>query len=133
MTNQEAIQELAGMYRVIITDSLTSTIDAENKNTAIDMAIAALETQEPRVLTLEEVKRHNNQDGCVWFEQPTYNAVAAFVIQDEECTEVISPYILGKPINHGYWANIAYNVKWRCWKKRPTDEQRKAVAWNGRA
>lgn len=81
-------------------------------------------------MTLEEVKRHNNQDGCVWFEQPTYNAVASFAIQDEECTEIISPYILGEPINHGYWSNSNYSHTWRCWTSRPTDKQREAVKWN---
>ena len=94
-------------------------------------AIALLKAQEPRVMTLEEVQQHNNQDGCVWFEQPTYNAVAAFVRKDEFEIEVISPYILGEPINHGYWLSSNYNVTWRCWTSRPTDEQRKAVKWDG--
>jgi hypothetical protein len=96
-------------------------------------AINLLKGQEPRVMTLEEVKQHNNQDGCVWFEQPTYNANASFAIQDDECdecTEIISPYILGEHINHGYWSNSNYNRTWRCWTSRPTDEQRKAVKWN---
>lgn len=88
-----------------------------------------LAAQEPRVVTLEEVKQHNNQDGCVWFEQPTYNAVAAFVRQDEEYTEIISPYLLGEPINHGYMANRFYGKAWRCWTSRPTDEQREATPW----
>ena len=89
-----------------------------------------LKAQEPRVMTLEEVKRHNNQDGCIWFEQPTYNAVASFAIQDEECTEIISPYILGEPINHGYWSNSNYNLAWRCWTSRPTNEHRKTAKWD---
>ena len=93
-------------------------------------ALALLKAQEPRVMTLEEVKQHNNQDGCVWFEQPTYNAVAAFVRQDEEYTEIISPYLLGEPINHGYMANRFYGKAWRCWTSRPTDEQREATPWN---
>ena len=90
-----------------------------------------LKKQEPRVMTLEEVKQHNNQDGCVWFEQPTYNADAVFVIQDEDYTEIISPYILGEPINqyYGYWPNRNYNKTWRCWASRPTDEQREATPW----
>lgn len=25
----------------------------------------------------------------------------------------------------------AYNMEWRCWTSRPTDEQRKAVKWDG--
>lgn len=89
-----------------------------------------LKEQEPRVMTLEEVKQHDNQDGCVWFEQPTYNAVAAFVRQDEECTEIISPYLLGEPINHGYMSNTFYAKAWRTWTSRPTEEQRKAVKWD---
>ena len=91
---------------------------------------ALMKEQEPRVMTLEEVKRHNNQDGCVWFEQPTYNAVAAFARKDDEdCTEIISPYLLGDPINHCYMGNRFYGNAWRCWTSRPTDEQRQAVKW----
>lgn len=94
-------------------------------------ALALLKAQKPRVMTLEEVKQHNNQDGCVWFEQPTYNAVAAFVRKDdEEYTEIISPYLLGEPINHGYMANRYYGKSWRCWTSRPTDEQREKVKWD---
>lgn len=92
-------------------------------------AIALLKAQEPMVMTLEEVKQHNNQDGCVWFEQPTYNAVAAFVRKDEFEIEVISPYILGEPINHGYWLDSNYNKTWRCWTSRPTNEQMEAIPW----
>ena len=89
-----------------------------------------LKAQEPRVMTLGEVKQHNNQDGCVWFEQPTYNAVAAFVRKDEFEIEVISPYILGAPINHGYWLSSNYNVTWRCWTSRPDQATREAVKWD---
>jgi hypothetical protein len=92
-------------------------------------ALALLKAQEPRVMTLEEVKQHNNQDGCVWFEQPTYNADAAFVLKEDFMIQVISPYILGEPINHGYWTNGNYGKTWRCWTSRPTDEQREAVKW----
>ena len=94
-------------------------------------ALTQLKAQEPRVMTLEEVKQHNNQDGCVWFEQPTYNAVAAFVRKEDFVIEVISPYILGEPINHGEWLNNNYNITWRCWTSRPTDEQREKEPWNG--
>ena len=101
-----------------------------NNNELLEDALELLKAQEPRVMTLEEVKQHNNQDGCVWFEQPTYNADAAFVIQDEECTEIISPYILGEPINHGYWSNSDYNVTWRCWTSSPKKDQMEVIPWN---
>lgn len=94
-------------------------------------ALAILKKQEPRVMTVDEVKQHDNQDGCVWFEQPTYNAVAAFVRQDEECTEIISPYLLGEPINHGYMSNIFYGETWRCWTSRPTPDQMRDTPWEG--
>ena len=95
----------------------------------LDKAIALLKAQEPRAMTLKEVKQHNNQDGCVWFEQPTYNAVAAFVRKDEFEIEVISPYILGEPINHGYWLSSNYNITWRCWTSRPDQATREATPW----
>ena len=96
----------------------------------MDDAYQLLKAQQPRLMTLEEVKQHNNQDGCVWFEQTTYNAYAAFVRKEDFEIEVISPYILGNPINHGYWLNSNYNVTWRCWTSRPTDAQREAVKWD---
>lgn len=87
--------------------------------------------QEPRVMTLEEIQQHNNQDGCIWFEQPSYNAVAAFVTQDgEEFTELISPYLLGLPINHRCMVNRFYGLTWRCWTSRPTVKQMEAIPWN---
>lgn len=88
-----------------------------------------LKSDEPRMMTLEEIKRHDNQDGCVWFEQPTYNAVAAFVRQDEECTEIISPYLLGEPINHGYMSNTFYGKTWRFWTSRPSEQQMRDTKW----
>lgn len=104
--------------------------DAIKEATRDDFIDLCKLSDEPRLMTLEEVKQHNNQNGCVWFEQPTYNAVAAFVRQDEEYTEIISPYILGEPINHGYWSNRGYNKEWRCWTARPTKEQREKEQWD---
>lgn len=94
-------------------------------------ALLMLKEQVPRVMTVEEVKQHDNQDGCVWFEQPTYNAVAAFARQDEKFTEIISPYLLGKPINHVYMSNAFYGETWRCWTSRPTPEQMRDTPWEG--
>lgn len=97
-------------------------------------ALTFLKKQEPRVMTLEEVKQHDNQDGCVWFEQPTYNAVAAFARRDgeyEEYTEIISPYLLGTPINHVLMSNTFYGELWRCWNARPTEEQIQETTWKG--
>lgn len=95
----------------------------------LNSAIILLKEQEPRTMTMEEVKQHDNQGGCVWFEQPTYNAVAAFARQDNECTEIISSYLLGEPINHVYMSNTFYGKTWRCWTSRPTPEQMRETLW----
>lgn len=129
MTNEDAIKWLENLKQDI---GQLRHEDLWPYAQAIDEIIAMLEAQEPSVMTLEEVKRHNNQDGCVWFEQPTYNAVAAFARKDDEdYTEIISPYLLGDPINHCYMENRFYGNAWRCWTYRPTDEQRQEVKWNG--
>ena len=120
MTNREAIKILGELKKCYLGGIIE----------AIDMAIEAVKEQEPRVMTLEEVTQHDNQNGCVWFEQPTYNAVAAFVMRDDDYTEIISPYILGEPINHCYMSNSLYGKTWRCWTSRPDEKRRAETPWH---
>ncbi len=42
MTNREAIQILMELYQTVVTDDLTTTIRAENRNEALDKAVNAL-------------------------------------------------------------------------------------------
>lgn len=93
-------------------------------------ALALLKAQEPRVMTMEEVKKHNNKDNCVWFELHDIVIIPVFVRQDRQETIIENPCILSdQTIPHLYWKNIDYCKKWRCWTSRPTEEQRKAVEW----
>lgn len=133
MTNREAIQELAGMYRVVVTDNLTSTIEAEDKNTAIDMAIAALEAQEPRVLTLEEVRGTLKQP--IWKEvcsSHKYLYTGWVLAYDIQTGQGITGTRLGmaEPSGRIVWYRLEdYGTKWRCWTSRPTEEQRRDTPW----
>ena len=90
---------------------------------AMEQAIAMLKAQEPRVLTLEEVK----------------TAEVVFL----EFQDVITIRIVDTWFGNGdgdirlvgmdgtrYMAKAAYNDSWRCWTSRPTEEQRKAVKWD---
>lgn len=100
-----------------------------------DAAYAAIEAIDSlttsRVMTLEEVKQHDNKNNCVWFELPNNIIAAVFVIQDRTQTGIISPYVNSEPlIFHLYWNNTNYGKTWRCWTAKPTDEQRKAVKWD---
>lgn len=91
-----------------------------------------LKEQEPRLMTLEEVKKHNNKDNCIWFELRDIVIIPVFVRQDRQETVIENPCILSdQTIPHLYWKNIDYCKKWRCWNFKPADGQRKAVKWNG--
>lgn len=97
----------------------------------ISDAIALLKEQEARVMTLEEVKRHNNKDNCVFFELRNIVIIPVFVSQARQETIIENRCILSdQTIPHLYWKNIDYRKKWRCWNTKPTDEQRKAVEWD---
>lgn len=66
----------------------------------------ALKLLKPRVLSLDEAC---DAEVC-WLEQKGYD-----------------PYTT---LDACYWNKKTYNIGWRCWSQKPTDEQRKAVSWN---
>lgn len=94
-------------------------------------ALALLKAQEPRVMTLGELRE------CVtyWIEDETGHIVP------ETIMDITGKDIMTIPVVHltnGYAPIITkttdgYNSKrftgWRCWTSRPTDEQREAVKW----
>lgn len=91
---------------------------------AIQDALALLKAQEPRVMTLEEV-RLLCKDDIVWYEhkgvfrQPRPRIVE-FVF-DGHITFT----------DGGVWSFSAdgYGERWRLWTSRPTDAQREATPW----
>ena len=76
-------------------------------------AIALLQAQEPKVMTLEEYKalaeKPKEERDPVWEEWPGLESTWAIPNQ----------------------AYGGYGTSWRCWTSRPTDEQRKKEPWNG--
>lgn len=94
----------------------------------IQGAIDLLRSQEPRVLTPEEIRS---------------GAVEVAWVEDRDKAEVI-PGIWFRLSNEGedeavdihirdgfVGARLAvYGKLWRCWTAKPSDEQRKAVKWN---
>ena len=88
-------------------------------------ALALLKAEEPRVLTLEEVKAAAGHD--VWLElSGNYADDVLFAATIEGC---------GKKslcTRNESFIYSAYGIRpygWRCWTSRPTEGQRKAVAW----
>lgn len=92
-------------------------------------ALALLREQEPRVLTVEEIRS---------------GAVEVAWIEDADKAEVI-PGIWFRLSNEGEDEAVDIHIRdgfvgarlevygklWRCWTVRPTEEQRKAVLWDG--
>jgi len=88
-----------------------------------------LKEQEAKVLTLDQLKEA--LDTVVWLEKPMSENLA-------------DGYSLTYRYKHGYMffdspfgdnpsqdrlEYSEYGKSWRCWNKRPTDEQRQAVKW----
>ena len=87
------------------------------------------EEQEPRVMTLEEVRCANEEP--MWFESKgTFRGRKGF-------------WVLSKGVSPSYVIRLipaigkddtqlslaAYGKVWRCWTSRPTDAQREATPW----
>ena len=91
--------------------------------------VALLKEQEPRVLALEKI-----QSGMVevaWLECSDKEEVRAGLwfkrINEGEDEGIIIHVLDGF---EGLRTEV-YGKTWRCWTARPTEEQRKAVLWDG--
>ena len=89
----------------------------------------ALDLLEPRVLTVDELTLAADESVICYVE-----------FFDKLAVNVTAPHLIGtgKWVNFPYLGTVmsrtsrvdAYNREWRCWNHKPTDEQRKAVAWD---
>ena len=93
-------------------------------NTIAD-TLALLKEQEPRVMTLEDVKAFG-WDYCYLEEERLPGNEYRSICGDYALTCITWPYISSMRIQHG---DDSYGKKWRCWSAKPTDEQRRAVKW----
>lgn len=85
-------------------------------------AMALLEAQEPRVMTLEEAL---GGDEC-WVEYPNGGCGYA----DCYLSYTTKGADIYRTMKHDFNVPLAtYGKTWRCWTSRPTDEQREAVKW----
>jgi len=87
-------------------------------------ALAILKAYEPRVMELNEISEHEP----MWLEQRGF-PVLPTICQMIEYGEM--NYVVVVMVNRSICLPVeSYGISWRCWTKRPTDEQRKAVTWN---
>lgn len=89
---------------------------------------------EAKLLTLVEVQKHNNRDGCIWVEFKDFDLIPVFIrSQLSEYVELVHPSILGfSSADNGDYMKCelhTYNIKWRAWSSKPTSSQMKETSW----
>ena len=88
-----------------------------------------LKLLKPRVLTLEEVE--DALDTIVWVDRPQVeNSSDEYALISSYSHKL--GYVDLKFIDEG-WGRFTYawyGKTWRCWDRRPYDEERKAVKWD---
>lgn len=100
-------------------------------------AAELLEAQEPRVMTLEEVKALPDESD-VWLEEFCSIVVATTISHQPTIYKVLkrfnpdATYFYGiehADYNSGEYMDADYGTEWRCWTSRPTGAQREATPW----
>ena len=102
-------------------------------------ALELLKAQEPRVMTLEEVRTkkicwiEDEDDGMDVREFPAVYCGDGHRSNGTTNTIFFADKEWAIDLNDcEWWYDIRdYNVTWRCWTAKPTDEQREAVKWDG--
>lgn len=140
MTNAEAIK-IINQYDCNFYWTDGEKIPTEDLIEAFYLAVKALEEQEPRVLTLDEVKtigvqnanqRRDRDIKLIWSEErnalnitmPTYYD---FGLDDGEEEPIVLNYV-GTDFFDSFDQNT-YGKTWRCWSAKPTDEQMEGTPW----
>lgn len=90
-------------------------------------ALALLKARISRMLTLDEIIAACGEP--VWFEENTLQGSYGAWGVVKGINEPYKAVEIGG-VRYTYWAKAKYNITWRCWTSRPTDEQRKAVKWD---
>ena len=91
----------------------------------IAAAYDAMKAQEPRVMTLEEVKDFN-WDYCYLEEERLPGKEYRAVCGDYALTCITWPSVTSMRIQHG---DESYGKEWRCWTSRPDNATREATPW----
>lgn len=92
----------------------------------LEDALALLKAQEPRVMTVEEVKAFE-WDYCYLEQERQPGKEYRMIMGDYALTCITWPCITSMRIEYG---DSSYGVKWRCWTSRPDEKRRAETPWN---
>ena len=143
-TREQVIEGLNGIHAVACgmgnDQCYLNSIGIKQLQTLINDATKLLMEQEPRVMTLEEVKALPDETD-VWLEEFCTIVIAATISHNPTIIDIVEKGIM-EPIedrtffygvkadyNDGEFRNSDYGKEWRCWTSRPTDMQSAEVKW----
>lgn len=110
----------------LVLDAIALLKAQEEKVVNLTTKIAELTTsQEPRVMTLEEVTE--DCPDVVWFDDRHFVRVFAALPKNENYHGWVKFIWRDGCERHDHIDG--YGKEWRCWSSRPTDEQREKVKW----
>ena len=94
-------------------------------------ALALLKAHEPRVMTLEEVVCLQPDD-VVWLEDnDKEDVIPGICCGEKNVFAKITQFLIRNSLHPYVFAiHSEYQLRWRCWNTKPTEEQRKAAKWN---
>lgn len=95
-------------------------------------AYVLLKEQEPHVLTIDQLE--DALDSVVWLDIPGAENLADGYALIEAYSHKYERMFFYSPFGDKPSQDIleysSYGTLWRCWDRRPTEDQRKAVKWN---
>lgn len=96
----------------------------EANKTSDDLRSKLAEYEKPLVpLTLDDILKLDDTGDAWWVEYKGGNLTPTILTND--CHQY------GEQILHGYVLKLYdYGKTWRCWARKPTDEERKAAKWD---
>lgn len=123
MTREEAIRRIKDHIRIHLRQEPFRACHIQE---ALGMAVDALKTQEPRVMTLDEVKA--SKGGDLYLElSDSPNDVPYITASTLDGVGKYGVSFYHTVCDFSTYGRRAYG--WRCWTSRPTDEQREATSW----
>ena len=126
------IDYLRERYKAEYHGTTREILDATERIKIAENVLALLKEQEPRIMTLEEVKGMKRLMICAVEQRSkviknAFNAEYGGIVTlgDKNFLD----FGLYGDTNRYRRTEAGYGKTWRCWTSRPTDEQREAAKW----
>lgn len=135
MIAKEKANKITATLKLVVTEefyddeaseeTLRSYVEQCLEEDGFSVEVGLFKVQEPRVLTLAEVR---DEYEVVWLETKYLQPTAAILDHGESNAKWLCVVFGADNSYTSSWRS--YGKKWRCWSSKPTEEQMEAVPWN---